>query len=67
MAPSTLDGVLARVRAGDRGGDDPLLRARIDAAFARHEARLRAFVAIELRPTGCATRGSLNENGVCAR
>ena len=45
----TLDGVLRRVKAGDRGETDPVLRARIDAAFGKHEPRLRAFVTRELR------------------
>lgn len=45
----TLDGVLSRIRAGDRGEHDAELRARINAAFARHYERLRALVAMELR------------------
>ncbi len=46
---ATLDGVLSRIQAGDRGERDPQLRARINSAFAKHHSRLSALVSTELR------------------
>lgn len=49
LPSETLLGVLSRIQAGDRGQDDPELRGRIDAAFAKHHRRLQGLVASELR------------------
>lgn len=45
----TLNGVLSKLKAGARPEDDPELARRLDAAFARHQERLRSHVGRELR------------------
>jgi RNA polymerase sigma factor (sigma-70 family) len=49
LPSSTLMGVLSRIKAGELGDQDPALRQRINAAFAKHHRRLHALVASELR------------------
>jgi RNA polymerase sigma-70 factor (ECF subfamily) len=51
MDPSpanTLASVLSRIRAGERGADDPQLAQRLDDAFSRYEAPLRRLCQREL-------------------
>jgi RNA polymerase sigma factor (sigma-70 family) len=45
----TLQGVLSKLKAGAKAVDDRELARRLDHAFTRHQARLRAHVASELR------------------
>lgn len=45
----TLLGVLSKLKAGTRPEADPELARRLDAAFARHQERLRAHIGRELR------------------
>jgi len=49
LPSDTLVGVLSRIKAGERGEDDPALQARINTAFAKHHDRLLRLVRAELR------------------